>query len=416
MGAAVLLACSGDKSGDRGGDAPCVDGDDRCGTSCSAMQPCSAGLYCANNGECAKDCDDGNPCSGGGMCAPDGTCRGGSGVGSDAGVIPGGRAGSDAPGTAGASGAAGTGTAGGTRPDSCADVVVQTTRVTPTVILIVDQSSSMDEEFDNGTRWNVLRDFLLEENGLIEDLQSQVHFGLALYSAESGGMNPEPIGECPMVTTVAPAANNYAAIEQAYRAAEPIEDTPTGDSIDRIIDDLDLGTDPDNEQDPVVFVLATDGEPDQCESLDPQNGQAEAIAAVERAYGLGIRTFVISVGDELSVEHQQDIANAGLGRGAGDEPAEYWVAGNDQTLRDALTSIIGGQLGCEITLNGQVDGDACLGRVELNGDPLGCNDDNGWELVDENHIRLLGSACDQLKSGADVFLDVSFPCGVVTPD
>jgi hypothetical protein len=358
------------------------------------MQPCPYGLYCSEDNQCAQQCDLDNPCRGGGMCTPNGRCP--DVVGDGGTVGGGGRGGSP------------------TRPGACADTVVDANPTTPTVILIVDQSSSMEEEFDNGSRWDVLRDFLLEEpNGLISDLQSQVHFGLAMYSAESGGTAPLPIGECPMVTTVAPAPDNYAAIADVYGNAEPIEDTPTGDSIDRVVEDLGLN-DPDMDENPVVFVLATDGEPDRCEELDPQNGQEEAIAAVERAYTLGIRTFVISVGEgELSAEHQQDIANAGLGRQPGDADAEYWVAGNDQTLRDALTSIVGGQLGCEIALNGRVqDGNPCLGRVSLNGDQLECNGEDGWELIDDRHIRLLGAACDELKSGGDVYLDVSFPCGV----
>jgi hypothetical protein len=396
LGCVVWLSCSSDETG---GNAPCVGDDDRCGTTCSPMQPCTSGLYCTEAGACAKDCDLDNPCPGGGMCAPNGTCRGGSGDGGTS------------------SGGSGSGPGGGPRPGSCADTVVEASPTTPTVILIVDQSSSMEEDFDDGSRWDVLRDFMLEEpDGLIADLQQQVHFGLAMYSAVSGGMSPDPIGECPMVTTVAPAANNYAAIAEAYGDAEPIEDTPTGDAIDRIIDDFGFN-DPDDEANPIVFVLATDGEPDRCEELDPQNGQAEAIAAVERAHSLGIRTFIISVGEgEISADHQQDVANAGLGREPGDADAEFWVAGDDQTLRAALTSIVGGQLGCEISLNGEVEGDACLGSVELNGTPLDCDDDDGWELVDARHIRLLGDACDELKAGGDVHLDVSFPCGVVSVD
>jgi hypothetical protein len=393
----VVTACSDDDRGDL-----CVSDNDRCGTMCDANRPCPFGLYCNADDICVQECDIDHPCEGGGRCALNGRCSGGSSV----------------PGADGSVGSGGSGP-GGPRPGACADTVVQTTRTTPTVMLIVDQSSSMEENFDNGTRWDVLRDFLLEQpTGLIADLQAQVNFGLAMYSARSDDNGQPAQGEvCPIVTTVVPAANNYAAIEQAYRAAEPIDDTPTGDSIDAVLGDLGI-SDPDDQANPMVFVLATDGEPDRCEELDPQNGQAEAIAAVERAYSYGIRTFVISVGEgELSAQHKQDIANAGLGRMPGDPDAEYWVAGNDQSLRAALTSIVGGQLGCEITLNGRVEGgDPCLGSVALNGRQLECGDENGWELVDPEHIRLLGSACDQLKSDDDVFLDVSFPCEVLVVD
>lgn len=179
--------------------------------------------------------------------------------------------------------------------------------------------------------------------------------------------------------------------------------------------ELNLGTDPDAIVTPVVFVLATDGEPDRCEELDPQTDAAkdEAIAAVDHAFTLGVRTFVISVGNEIGADHQQAIANAGLGRGAGDANAEYWVAGDDQSLRDALRQVVGSQLGCEVELQGQVQGgDPCSGRVVLNGTTLECGDADGWELVDPSHIRLLGGACDELEASDELVLEVKFPCQV----
>lgn len=388
--------------------SPCVDGDLGCGRVCgkTGSKPCTAGLYCSAEGLCSKACSvsgdlmcaDKSLCSSDGRCMSSETASGGASGGSNG------------------TGGTGTGTGGiggAPPPGACADTVVRATMVIPTVILIVDQSSSMNEAFGNASRWDTLRDFLLQSpDGLIADLQSQVRFGLAMYSAESGGDAPDPIGECPMVTSVAPALDNFDAIDAVYGPAEPIEDTPTGDAIDKILDDLNLTNSPDTDEGPTVFVLATDGEPDRCEELDPQNGQEEAIAAVTRAFGMGVRTFVISVGSELSAQHQQDIANAGLGRAMGDPDAEYWVAGDDASLRAALTEIVGGQLGCEVQLNGSVaSGDACTGTVKLNGKALECDDADGWELSTPRNIRLKGAACDELKKG-NFELDVSFPCDV----
>jgi hypothetical protein len=318
--------------------------------------------------------------------------------------------------TSGSSGSRGMGSGERDGSVTCASTVVRAKKIIPTVILIVDQSGSMTEKFDDGTRWDVLRGFLLmQPGGLIDDLQSQVRFGLAMYSARSDD-NGQPAGECPLVTSVAPALDNYQAIADIYNPAQPIDDTPTGDSIDKIVDDLDIANDPDADPSATIFVLATDGEPDRCEQLDPQSdeGKQEAIAAVQHAFTLGIRTFIISVGQgTVSAEHQQAMANAGLGLDPMSGSAEYWVAGDDKTLRDALVSIVGGQVGCDVALNGRIDsGDACKGKVTLNGEPLGCNEDNGWELVDDMHIRLNGQACDDLKSRDDALLDVSFPCGV----
>jgi hypothetical protein len=351
-------------------------------------------------------CGQGEICDTNGMCVAGTGGRGGSGFNNPIGNAGGG----------GRGGRSGAGNRDGSVGE-CADTLVRASKIIPTVIVIVDQSSSMDEEFADDTRWTVLRSSLLQQpGGLIDDLQAQVRFGLAMYSARSGEDDPAPVGECPMVTTVAPALDNYAAISGVYGPAEPIDDTPTGDSINKVIDDLDLANDPDAMAGATVFVLATDGEPDRCEELDPQteDGKREAIESVQRAHGMGIRTFIISVGEgTISAEHQQAMANAGLGLDPVGGDAEYWVAGDDRSLRDALISIVGGQVGCDISLNGKVGaGDACQGMVTLNGEPLACNDPNGWELIDDQHIRLMGQACTDLKSQDNALLDVSFPCTV----
>jgi hypothetical protein len=390
----VLQACSCSGTAKTEG-GPC-DGPDApagCGIDCSTAGggTCPAGLYCSGAGECRADCAGGaeNRCPVGQYCTADGRCL----------ALPG-----------------GDGSAGDSDPYVCADVVVEAARVTPTVMLIIDQSSSMTASFSGGSRWNVLKNFLLDDpDGLIASLDDQVEFGLALYSAESedGGSGGPPIGECPRLTQVAPGPNNYAAIETVYRPANVIEDTPTGDAIEAILDSLLSIPDPD--PDPTIFIVATDGEPDTCRELDPQNGQPEAIAAVERAFDSGIRTFMISVGEgTVSASHMQDMANAGLGmRGRGS--AEYWEAGDDATLRRALEDIVGGVLSCDISLNGTIENidEACTGTVRLNGRDLACDDPDGWEATSPNTIRLNGAACDELTMTRGAILEATFPCDIV---
>src|SRR5690606_13373876 len=112
----------------------------------------------------------------------------------------------------------------------------------------------------------------------------------------------------------------------------------------------------------------TDGEPDTCEQPNPQNGQAEALAAVTRAYRAGIRTYLISVGRDISEAHMQDVANAGVGNAEGAPDAPYWVAGDDIGLRNALRTIIAGEVSCTLSLEGRIDPErACEGRVAMTG-------------------------------------------------
>lgn len=300
-------------------------------------------------------------------------------------------------------------------PDNvCADVTLDATPTTPNVIVVVDQSSSMTADFGDSNRWDALRDSLLREpDGFMFELQSQVRFGLALFSARAeGSSSGPPVGMCPLLTTVPPALDNFDAISDVYAPADVIDETPTGDSLDALLTEI-LAT-PDRSDDPTIFVLATDGEPDRCEELNPQNGQEEALAATQRAYEAGIRTFVISVGRDVSEDHLQDMANTGLGRRDGDEDAPFYVAGDDEGLRDALREIIGGELSCVVELRGRIDPSmACSGQVLLNGRSIPCDDPNGWEAVDEDTIELRGEACEELQSGAGATLRATFPCEAI---
>ena len=93
-----------------------------------------------------------------------------------------------------------------------------------------------------------------------------------------------------------------------------------------------------------------------------------------------------------------------------DPDAEYWVAGDDSSLRQALLDIVGGQLSCEIKLEGSItEEDARLGSVILNSEHLDYDDENGWQWVSPTMIRLTGSACDTLLSSESAMLNVSFP-------
>jgi hypothetical protein len=269
----------------------------------------------------------------------------------------------------------------------------------------------MEEEFGSGTRWDVLRDTLMDmPGGLVSDLESVVRFGLVLYSARAGD-DDVVVGECPVLSSVPVALDNRGAIDRVYSRADPIDETPTGEAIDAVLDAMP----PDPGPDPTIIVLATDGEPDTCAMPNPQMGQMVAVAAAQRVFSMGSRLYIISVGmGEISRTHLQDMANAGLGRMPMDPDAPFWVAGDDTGLRDALRMIVSGVLSCTLELRGRLDLDlACSGRVALNDRPLSCGDPDGWRPVDETHIELLGSSCDMLMSGSGARLQAIFPCDAV---
>ena len=299
----------------------------------------------------------------------------------------------------------------------CADVTLTVTPPIPTVVIILDQSGSMDSEFGDTDRWNAVRNSLLDmpdaPGGLIYDLDEIIAFGLALYTSNSGAP------PCPIVEWMPPAIGNYGTIEDVYEDEEPLRDTPTGESIDAVTDML-LGI---GWEHSAAYILTTDGEPDTCANPSPDTeaereaARAVTVNAVHRAFSLGIDTYVISVGEgSVSAAHLQDIANAGLGITPPDPDAPYWEAGDEDDLSEALRSIVGDALPCIFELNGRITAleDACFGTVVLNGRELPCDDPNGWHAVDETHIELTGEACEEIQSGEPVDLSASFPCDIAT--
>jgi len=412
----VLGACSKKSEG-----TVCVDDDKRCGIACNYTHPCPSGLYCGGEELCAKACTETTGCTGRRHCNEHGECvEGASAMQPAAGEASGGSGGKGGMSGAPVKPTGGNGSfvidAGVKRDaamsETCQRENISAARVIPNIVLVIDQSGSMTESFGGaGTRWDVLREFLLRPDGLIAMFETQVRFGLAMYSALVEGDNGTQPPPCPMVTSVEPKLMNHADISRVYSAASPLGETPTGDAIDRVVDGLPQAQ-LDQTDGPTVLILATDGEPDRCEELNPQMGQAEAVAAVTRAFSMGIRTYIISVGEDVSQQHQQDVANAGIGRDASD-PAPFWRAGDDESLRQALTEIIGSQVSCDLTLNGRVEsGDPCSGKVSLNSVELACDDEDGWELADPNHIRLRGRACSDWKTLRNAQINAQFPCDV----
>lgn len=288
----------------------------------------------------------------------------------------------------------------------CGEVTVTLEPVVPTIVLLIDQSGSMTADFGGEERWAAVYETLMDaDNGVVAQLQSQVRFGVTLYTSEDGDAGRE----CPILTSVEAALDNRDAIDAAYAPAGPNDETPTGESLEAVAVSLSaLEFDG-----PKAIVLATDGEPDTCATPNPQEGQPEALAAAEFAFGEDISTFIISVGNEVGADHLQEMANVGVGKDANDPmPAPYYEALDAGQLVDAFNEIVGTFISCELTIDGEVNLEkACEGTVTLDGEELECGTD--WDVPNETTLLLLGEACDTLKDGASHSVDARWPCDVV---
>ena len=296
---------------------------------------------------------------------------------------------------------------GGGGEEECPSVQVQLADVTPTVMFLVDRSGTMTADFGGTDRWNAVYYTLMNEaNGVITRLENEVRFGFTAYT----GADDIPV--CPIIEQVPPAMGNRGSILQMYSQLGPIEDTPTAPSIMSVKALLEAM----QQNGPRIIVLATDGMPDTCDDPDP-DGQpaalAEAIAAAQAAHAAGIDLYIISVGDQVSQAHLQDMANAGVGLPIGGaERAPYYQALNPDALVSAFDQILSDVRTCSFSIDGQVDlSRAAEGTVTLDGVALEYG--SQWQLSDESTLELLGTACDELMAGGDHVVEASFTCGAV---
>jgi hypothetical protein len=328
-------------------------------------------------------------------------------------------------GIGGSGGIGGAGGMGGTGGNACLSVTITPTRSIPNIMFLVDQSGSMTSDFAGQPRWSAAHEAI---TGIVSELDSIVRFGLTTYTSDDGDFNPtcprlpvagNPLAGAPRVDFD---LNNSGAISNTnvYPSSYPNDagtDTPTGDSIDALVGIIQSNPPP--AEGPTIIVLATDGEPDTCEVPNPQTGQAEAVTAATESHAAGYDVFILSVGNEVSDSHLQEMANVGVGKPANEsgDPAPFWKATTPAGLEDAFQQIIRDSISCDIQMDKHFDDKikACeQGDVRLNGTPLACSETDGWRVkrdVDDI-IELVGSACDTFKSG-NVTFSAEFPCGAI---
>ena len=373
--------------------SPC-ESDLKCGEKCDSVIPCVSGKYCGTDQTCTAECIPGdNRCGDGKICGGNGRCLPGTTIN-----------------LGGSSSGGGNGSFGGDT-GVCASTDVELGHQLPTVLLLVDQSGSMNAEFGTSDRWQTLRTALMDPAmGIVNTLQTQVRFGLTLYSGRDGA------APCPALTNVAPALNNFMPIDRAYPqpTSAIIDDTPTGESITAAANILQAVTEPG----PKVIVLATDGEPDSCATPDPQTPEAKelAVKAAQDAFAAGVFTFYISVGSEVSAAHATEMANVGQGYPRGDKMQRFYLANDQAALASAFATIVDGVRTCSFQLNGTVkDGGEADGVVTVDGVSVPLNDPNGWRLSSPTTVELVGTTCDKVKDKNDHKVAAKFPCGTIVP-
>lgn len=396
---------------------------------------------------------DGGTAGAGALSGDGGTAGASAASGAGGSVIAG------AGGAGGATGGAG-GAAGSAGAGICQELSVVPTPQVPTVMLVVDTSSSMWRD-TTPQAWPILETALMDAtNGVVQALDDKIRFGFQSYKGSASYSDM-----CAEFVKVDPAFENLAAIETAYAGitydtvSPPKWDTPTHHAVDTATADL-IAYMPDPPG-PKYILLVTDGNPDTCEDYDPNCGHDKSIKAVQDAYLAGVGTFVLGVGDivvnpnngcpasaRCGINHLQDIANAGVGAavqapiGCADVTSPdcqfKYEQCNDNTLVSAyaetapavgtpytvdttagdapetlvttLTGLLANVISCTVEMDAVVTGDPALGTVSVGGSPVVYSDPNGWalDMTTRYTVTLQGAACETFKAGAE--LHIAFPC------
>ncbi len=363
-------------------------------------------LLCAAVG-CGSDGHSTDPFGG------DGGGPGGAGGGFLAGGSPSGGVAGGSP-SGSVAGGSPAGNPGGT--GICMSKTVQSGRVPPDILIVLDRSLSM--KMDGVNRWDPSVRGLKSITSMLQD---RVSFGLMIFPGPDARAGDSR--SCDTGTLRVPlASNNAGAIATTLDGTQPGGRTPTAPTL-RAARELIATTSaatPDELPAAQYVLLVTDGAPN-CSTgglggLGAGGGVGgsgepaavdSSVAEIDAMTKAGVKTFV------LGYDTQNDaVLKAALDRMAqvgGTGEQAHRAIEDEASLVNAFRQITEVALSCEFSLDQPVS-DKRFVLVKLDGKQVNVDTDNGWRLGGDNRtITLLGSACDTIKTAGHT-LNVSVEC------
>ncbi len=291
---------------------------------------------------------------------------------------------------------------------SCGLEMFTLDRVPPSLMLVLDRSSSMGRAPVGGpagaTLWS---ETLAAVDDVLKTTQAGINWGLKLFPLPSGCQ----VADAP---EVAVAANNHDMVitranADGYNRAG-LGGTPTPDAVARAV--AYLRTLPDKGGRHIV--LATDGEPNCPTSA---TSPALAVQAVRDAVAAGFKVYVIGIAiDPEGVQTLNAMAMAG-GAPRNDPMFQFYPVGNRADLGAALNAIAGQVASCVFTLSKPPPAPDSV-KVTVDGERAPESASDGWSYTSDQHtaIQLNGSWCDRVKARQQAQVDIVLGCpGIIVP-
>lgn len=337
--------------------------------------------------------------------------------------------------------------------DQCGLTSVEATFSAANVLLVIDKSSSMDDQPEGFelNKWEALKAAL---EPALTAAPRKMSFGLLLYPFRQQSEIPldcfEGCCELPAAPDairvgVEPASSSAGKVMAALEAASPGGGTPTAAALDAALAYYTLGAGKDLKGDKLVL-LATDGGPncgasdavcsaEQCTpNLDgvcpAEQGNCcagegsyclDAAAVVEKIRALaeaGVPTFVIGIpGTERYAEYLSEFATAGGVPNPHSGAAYYAVSAAGgveeltRTFVDITTHLV---RSCDVEL-GAAAPDRSLLNVAVDCEVVPFQDGGGWGISAEAPatLKLVGETCQRVRREGARRIDVLYGCPTV---
>jgi hypothetical protein len=337
--------------------------------------------------------------------------------------------------------------------DQCGVTSVEATFSAANVLLVIDKSSSMDDQPEGFElkKWDALKAAL---EPALTAVEAEINFGLLLYPFGRKSEIPldcfegcceVPTGSAAIEVGIEPGSSGAVQVMNALDATTPGGGTPTAAALDAALVYFTTGDGRDLKGDRFVL-LATDGGPncgatdatcaaDRCTpNLDgacpAEQGNCclgeglyclDDVAVVQKIQALadaGVPTFVIGIpGTESYADYLNAFAVAGGVPSPSTPPAYYAVSaeggveGLTRTFTDITTHLV---RSCEIDL-GRGAPDKRLVNVAVDCDVIPFEDGAGWDIRSDAPTRLVlaGDACQRVEREGARRIDVVYGCPTV---
>ncbi|MET0385759.1 MAG: vWA domain-containing protein [Polyangiales bacterium] len=280
----------------------------------------------------------------------------------------------------------------------------------PDMMVMLDRSTSMEQ----GGRW---RPSVSAVRSLTMKLESSVRFGLALFPGVGFGGFRGSLLCSPGEITVPAAERNAARIARSLSVTWPSGGTPTSDTLRVLLDTYAVAdTGPDSEPHPKYILLVTDGAPTCPDGAGTETTPPDvdaANAALDALREQGVRTYVVGYdttgpGNEMLTSVLDGFAARG---GTGDE--QHRPVEDEASLVSELQQIASAITSCDFSLD-KTPPSADHVLVQLDGEQLNLGEPDGWRLVGDRTIQLVGAACDRFRDGTHS-VSAEIRCAIVTP-